>query len=113
MIKLMEVNGFRATVDYDPDIEMFRGEFVGLNGCADFYSDSVKGLKREAERSLQEFVAFCEERGLPVKKDYSGRFKCRVDPQLHEEAVLVARAAGISLNKLVEMGFEHELKESV
>lgn len=112
MIKLMEVNGFRATVDFDPDIEMFRGEFVGLNGGADFYSDSVKGLKREAERSLKEFVAVCEERGLPVKKDYSGRFNVRIDPQLHEEAVLVARAAGISLNKLVEMALEHELKDS-
>ncbi|MBN7796969.1 type II toxin-antitoxin system HicB family antitoxin [Parahaliea mediterranea] len=112
MIKMMEVNGFRATVDYDPDIEMFRGEFVGLNGGADFYSDSVKGLKREAERSLKEFIAVCKERGLSVKKDYSGRFNVRVDPQLHEEAVQVARAAGISLNKLVEMALEHELKDS-
>jgi len=110
---MMEVNGFRATVDYDPHIEMVRGEFVGLNGCADFYSDSVKGLKREAERSLKEFVAICEARGLPVKKDYSGRFNVRVDPQLHEEVMLVARAAGISLNKLVKMALEHELKESV
>ena len=30
-------DGYKAVIAYDPEIEMFRGEFVGLNGAADFY----------------------------------------------------------------------------
>ena len=35
-MNMMEINGFNAVIKYDPEIEMFRGEFVGLNGGADF-----------------------------------------------------------------------------
>ncbi|WP_116368816.1 type II toxin-antitoxin system HicB family antitoxin [Parahaliea mediterranea] len=112
MIDVLNVNGYRATVKYDPEIDMFRGEFLGLNGGADFYADTVKGLKREAERSLNAFISVCKERGLPVKRDYSGRFNVRVAPQLHEKAVLVAKARKVSLNKLVEQALEAQLSEA-
>ena len=36
MMNIMEINGYRAVVQYDPEIDMFRGEFIGLNGGADF-----------------------------------------------------------------------------
>lgn len=41
MMDILEIDGYRATVQYDPDIDMFRGEFVGLNGGADFYAKDV------------------------------------------------------------------------
>ena len=36
MINTMTIDGYDAVIQYDPDIKMFRGEFVGLNGGADF-----------------------------------------------------------------------------
>ena len=68
-MNLMRVNGHSAVVKYDPEIEMFRGEFVGLNGGADFYAEDVKSLKAEAEKSLRVFLQVCEEKGIdPVKR---------------------------------------------
>jgi predicted HicB family RNase H-like nuclease len=32
----LTINGYNAVVSYDEEIDMFRGEFVGLNGGADF-----------------------------------------------------------------------------
>jgi len=47
---MMEVNGFRATVDYDPHIEMVRGEFVGLNAASQpdrpFDSNLLQSVQR-------------------------------------------------------------------
>jgi len=45
MKNVMVIEGQRAVIEYDPDIEMFRGEFVGLNGSADFYAKNITGLK--------------------------------------------------------------------
>ena len=45
MMNLMEIDGYRAIIKYDPEIEMFRGEFSNLNGGADFYADNIKSLK--------------------------------------------------------------------
>ena len=60
----MSVGGHRAVVQYDPEIEMFRGEFVDLNGGADFYAQDVEGLKREAKESLDVFLEMCREDGV-------------------------------------------------
>ena len=30
-MNIMEINNYRALIQYDPEIEMFRGEFLGLN----------------------------------------------------------------------------------
>ena len=30
----MTINGYQAVISFDPDIQMFRGAFVGLNGGA-------------------------------------------------------------------------------
>ena len=45
MRNTMEIDGYRAIVQYDPEIDMFRGEFVGLNGGADFYANDIAGLE--------------------------------------------------------------------
>ena len=47
MRNTMEIEGYRAVIQFDPDIEIFRGEFVGLNGGADFYARDIAGLRRE------------------------------------------------------------------
>ena len=47
----MNIGGYEAVITFDPDIQMFRGEFVGLNGGADFYAADVAGLRRECGAS--------------------------------------------------------------
>ena len=64
MKNMMEINGYRALIQFDPDIDMFRGEFVGLNGGADFYAWDIAGLKAEGEASLKVFLAMCREDGV-------------------------------------------------
>lgn len=60
----LSINGYSAVVTYDPDIELFRGEFVGLNGGADFYADNINDLKKEGEISLKVFLKMCEEESI-------------------------------------------------
>ena len=41
MSNTLDISGFKAVVTYDPDIDMIRGEFIGLNGGADFYASGA------------------------------------------------------------------------
>lgn len=101
MMNIMEINGYRAVIQYDPDIDMFRGEFVGLNGGADFYAKDIDSLRKEGEISLKVFLDMCREDGVEPRKVYSGKFNLRVSPQLHAEIATRATAAGKSLNQWV------------
>lgn len=95
----MTISGYHAVIAFDPEIQMFRGEFVGLNGGADFYAADVQGLKTEGEISLRVFLDACERRGLEPRKHFSGKFSLRVDPATHEAATVAAAARGQSLNQ--------------
>jgi predicted HicB family RNase H-like nuclease len=95
----MTINSYQAVIAFDPDIQMFRGEFVGLNGGADFYAKDVEGLKHEGETSLRVFLEACERRGIEPRKQFSGKFSLRVDPATHEAAAVAAAAHGQSLNQ--------------
>ncbi len=95
----MTINDYQAVISFDPDIQMFRGEFVGLNGGADFYAKDVDGLRREGEVSLQIFLDACAEDGVEPRKHFSGKFSLRVDPATHEAAAIAAAAHGQSLNQ--------------
>ena len=95
----MTISGYQAVIAFDPDIQMFRGEFAGLNGGADFYAADVEGLKHEGEISLRLFLQACERRGIEPRRHFSGKFSLRVDPATHEAAAMAAAAQGQSLNQ--------------
>ncbi|HWK62595.1 MAG TPA: type II toxin-antitoxin system HicB family antitoxin [Eoetvoesiella sp.] len=101
MKNIMLINGHQAVISYDPDIGMFRGEFLDLNGGADFYAADVAGLQREGQLSLSVYLQECTRRGIEPRKNFSGKFLLRVAPEIHETAAIAAAACGESLNQWV------------
>jgi len=97
----MEIEGYKAIVQYDPEIEMFRGEFVELNGGADFYGKDIDSLRKEGRISLKVFLDMCREDDVEPRKKFSGRFNVRIPPALHKDVVAVAAASGKSINQFI------------
>ncbi len=106
MINVIEIDGHKAIVGFDPDIAMFRGEFLGLSGGADFYAESVAGLEAEGRKSLEVYLSVCREKGVKPYRAFSGKFNLRLDPKLHEKATIAASAEGKSLNEWVAEAIE-------
>ena len=98
MKNVMEINGYKALIAFDPDTNLFRGEFIDLNGGADFYAADVKSLQREGKVSLKVFLEMCNEDGVEPHKNYSGKLMVRLPAELHQRAALSAAAHGKSLN---------------
>ena len=53
-----------ARVEYDAELDTFRGEILGLNGGADFYGKNPSELQAEFKKSLQVFLEVCREKGI-------------------------------------------------
>lgn len=100
-MNVMEINGYKAVIAYDPDINRFRGEFIELNGGADFYAADVESLRKEGEISLEVFQTMCREKGIEPRRSFSGKFNVRIPPELHAKLALEAAAEGKSLNAVV------------
>lgn len=101
MMNVIKIKGVKAVIAFDPEINMFRGEFVGLNGGADFYSTDIDGLRREGETSLKVFLEMCADEGVSPYRITSGRLTVRLPQELYDKASTMARASGKSLNALI------------
>ena len=98
----MTVEGYHAKIEYDEEIDLFRGEILGINGGADFYGKTPKELRSEFKKSLQVFLEVCEEKGIEPRRHFSGKFNLRISPELHEQLAIAAQAEGKSINTLAQ-----------
>ena len=101
MRNVIEIDGHKAVVSLDPDIGMMRGEFLGLVGGADFYGENLQALRAEGAISLKVFLEICKENNIEPLRAFSGRFNLRLDPKMHEAAVIAAASEHKSLNEWV------------
>ena len=101
-MNLMTVDGYSARIEYDPEIDMFRGEILGLSGGADFYGRTPKELRTEFRKSVTVFLEVCKEKGIEPRRSYSGKFNLRISPELHEKLAIAAQAEGKSINALAQ-----------
>lgn len=106
MNNTLKIDGHVAVIAFDPEIEMFRSEFVGLNGGADFYAYSMEDLKKEGAISPAVFLDECRKDGLEPYKTFSGKVTTRLTPERHQALVMTAQAHGVSINELFNEGVD-------
>ena len=59
-------------------------------------------LKEDFINAVEDYIASCKEKGLPLHKSYSGSFNIRIPIELHAKAAAKAQEEGISLNAFVK-----------
>ena len=95
---MMEYHGYRASVTFDDEAGIFHGEVVGTRDVITFQGETVADLRQAFADSVDEYLAFCEERGHSPNKAFSGKVPLRMPPNLHRAATEAARSEGKSLN---------------
>ncbi|MEP7344516.1 MAG: type II toxin-antitoxin system HicB family antitoxin [Gemmatimonadaceae bacterium] len=108
-MNVMTVDGYHAKIEYDEELDLFRGEILGLNGGADFYGRNPKELRTEFKKSLHVFLEVCKEKGLEPRRNFSGKFNLRIPPELHERLAIEAQAQGKSINTLAQEALQERV----
>ena len=101
----MEIDGYLAEIGYDRDIQMWRGEFLGPEGGADFYAQDLRDLHKEGETSLKVFKEMCLEDGIQPL----AQLHVFIPGELHRAILSAADAGGMTVDQWVQ----HELHAGV
>jgi predicted HicB family RNase H-like nuclease len=99
MMSIVEINGFRAVLCYDPKHDMFYGEFIGMSNELVFSSQDIGDLLRQGEIVLQDFLTRCRVDGTEPLQEYSGELCLRIHPGLHAEIAARSFASGKTINQ--------------
>lgn len=98
---MMTYKGYTGHVTFDPEARHFHGEIVGLRDVVTFQGRSVDDLDAAFRDSVDDYLAFCAERGEAPDRPLSGRLTLRVPPELHRRVAVRARGDGKSLNQWI------------
>ena len=102
----MKYNGYEARVEFDEVAELFHGEVINTRDVITFQGTSVKALRQAFKDSVDDYLAFCAERGEAPDKPFSGQFVVRLNPETHRRIFTAAKKAGKSLNTWVAENLE-------
>ena len=98
---MMEYKGYVGKVEFDDEAAIFHGEVINTRDVITFQGESVSGLIQAFHDSVDDYLAFCKERGEAPDKPFSGQFVTRIPPELHRQVNVAAAVSGKSLNAWV------------
>jgi len=109
---MMEYKGYVGKVEFDDKAAIFHGEVVNTRDVITFQGESVAQLRKAFHDSVDDYLAFCEERGEDPDKPFSGQFVTRIPPDLHRQVSVCAVLSGKSLNTWVTEQLQTAVREA-
>lgn len=109
----MEYKGYCGKVDFDDEAGIFHGEVINTRDVITFQGESVVELQQAFRDSVDDYLAFCEERGESPEKPFSGQFVTRIPPELHRQVNAAAALSGQSLNAWVTKQLQTAVRQVV
>ena len=104
---MLEYKGYIGTADAEDGV--FFGRVVGLRDVITFEGTTFAEVEQAFRDSIDDYLAFCAERGEPPDRPYSGRIPLRVSPETHRRAAMHAQSEGLSLNQWIARRIESGL----
>lgn len=97
----MTYKGYEGVVKFDEEAHTFHGEVISTRDVITFQGSTVDELEQAFRDSVDDYLAFCTERGEMPEKPFSGNVLLRLTPEIHKEITLAARRQGKSVNAYI------------
>ncbi len=98
---MLTYKGYTGHVEFDDEAGLFHGEVLDTRDVITFQGQSVDEIETAFRESVDDYLAFCSERGEEPDKPFSGRLMLRLPKDLHREVFVGAKREGKSLNQFV------------
>jgi predicted HicB family RNase H-like nuclease len=100
----LKYKGFIGSIEAELDSNTLYGKVLGLDKgtLVTYEGKTLAELKEDFINAVEDYIAFCKEKGLPLHKSYTGSFNIRIPIELHAKAAAKAQEEGISLNAFVK-----------
>jgi len=100
---MMEYRGYVAQVEFDDSVEVLHGRIVnsGPYPIATFEATDARELRKEFERSVDDYLEWCAEDGVEPRRPFSGKLNLRLGSELHALVATAAATNQVSINSWI------------
>jgi predicted HicB family RNase H-like nuclease len=95
---MMTYKGYTANLEVDVEAGIIFGRVLDINDVVTFKGKTVEEARQEFYKSVDDYLAFCEDLGEEPDKPFSGKLPFRTTPEHHRKIFIAASKAGKSIN---------------
>jgi predicted HicB family RNase H-like nuclease len=93
--------GYSGSIEFDDEDMVFHGRVLGIRDIVTFEAENAEELVKAFHDSVDDYLAFCKERGTESQKPYSGKLALRTTPEVHALLSKAAAYDGKSINQWI------------
>ncbi|WP_414623461.1 type II toxin-antitoxin system HicB family antitoxin [Calothrix sp. CCY 0018] len=94
----MTYKGYTANLEVDVEAGTIFGRVLDINDVVTFKGKTVEEARQEFHKSVDDYLAFCEDLGEEPDKPFSGKLPFRTTSEHHRKIFIAASKAGKSIN---------------
>lgn len=95
---MMTYKGYTSSIEVDADAGILFGRVLDIKDVITFKAKTVDEAREEFYKSVDDYLAFCQELGEEPDKPFSGKLPFRTTPEQHRKIFIAAKKAGKSIN---------------
>jgi len=113
MTKTIQHKGYIGELELDVDAGVIHGEVINTQAVLTFEGDTIAEAKAAFVDTVEDYLAWCKERGADPEKPFSGTLSLRIGHALHREVATAARRQHQSINSFITMALEVAVGQAV
>ena len=82
---MSEHKGYCGEFSVDRDAGVIRGRVLGTRDLITFQGATIEHARTAFMESVDDYLAFCAERGEEPEKPFSGKVLLKISPELHPD----------------------------
>lgn len=102
----LEYKGYLGSVEVDVESMVVVGKLLHISDTIAYSSTTLDGIPAAFHAAVDDYLRACEEFGDQPDTPCKGSFNVRISPDLHRQAVVLARQRGMGLNDLVQLAIQ-------
>lgn len=111
MSRLMQYKGYYGSVDASPEDGCLFGKLEFIAPLVSYEAETVPALVTAFQAAVDDYLTDCARVGHAPEIPCKGSFNVRVGHEVHMQAVIAARAAGMTLNEFARRAIERQIMQ--
>jgi len=108
----LEYKGYFGGIEYSKADNCLHGKVIGLDKGTwiTYEGDTASELYEDFKGAIDDYLEYCNERGIKPKKSYNGVLNIRIPSEIHSRIAMYAENNGTSINAFIRDSIERRLE---
>lgn len=107
----LKYKGYIGSIEASEEDNCLYGQVLDLpkDTVISYEGETLAELKEDFMGAVDDYLAYCEDAGIPPRKSYSGMLNVRLSPELHSQVAAFAKQDGVSINAFIREAVERQV----